>query len=422
MIIRSKIPQPKTGFFSLMIWPFVKIKAFIDGVYQGLLSMIWAELFKNEANQFSELTHIVAFLILSIFSMLFYHFEGLEDTVILTFCVLWLIDNYLTKLSFKTDKYERIVLESKNSDLTWKNFTPGESVINEQFKQTDITQISLTPTMHIGGAFRVVQAQVWRIFIVIHDLDGYLIYEEKNFTRALKKARDLAHNFKVPLEITNSVGYGDYVAEKISSFGSHHRQTDSNNLWKINQASTMVQIDKKLSVAMVKKVIKSVLKEAGVFLFMVIMAGVMVRFGMLLTFLIGPKIGLESPTLVLYISFTGVLSFFSPKVDFISLFTLAFTMAILLYSGFQHSREHRITISHKWLQYRLKGQAIAQLVTKEINQLILLREPKPALLIIDQSDKCIEINKLEDEEEGEALYHQLLEQLDNFKRKKVLKT
>ncbi|HIE02663.1 MAG TPA: hypothetical protein EYP59_20660 [Thiotrichaceae bacterium] len=342
------------------------MKAFIDEVYQGLLSMIWAELFKNEANQFSELTHLIAFLVLSVLSMIFYHFEGLEDIVILTFFVLWLIDTYLTKSGFKTDKYERIVLELKNADLIWKSFTPGERVIKEQFKPADITQISLAPTTHIGGAFRVVQAQVWRIFIVIHDLDGYLIYEEKNVTRAIKKARDLAHYFKVPLEIGNSVGNGDYVAEKISTFGSHYRQTDSSHLWKTAQTSTTRQIYKKFSLAMVKKVIKSVLKEAGVFLFILIMAGVMVRFGMLLTFLIGPQIGLQSPTLVLHISFTGVLRFFAPKIDFISLITLVFAITMLLYSSFQHSREHRITINHKLLQYRIKGQAIAQLVTKNI--------------------------------------------------------
>ncbi|MEK8021542.1 MAG: hypothetical protein VSS75_032100 [Candidatus Parabeggiatoa sp.] len=416
MIIRSKIPQPKTGFFSLMIWPFVKMKAFIDEVYQGLLSMIWAELFKNEANHFSELTHIIAFLILSVLSMLFYHFEGLEDIVILSFFALWLIDTYLTKLGFKTNKYERIVLDINNSDLTWKSFTPGEAVFKEQFKRADITKISLAPITHIGGAFGVVQAQVWRIFIVIHDLDGYLIYEEKNFTRALKKARHLADDFKVPLKITNSVGKGDYVAEEMSPFRNQYRQADSNTLWKTIQTSTTVQIYKKFSVTLVKKMLKSVLKEAGVFLFLVIMAGVMVRFGMLLTFLIGPKIGLESPTLVLYISFTGVLSFFAPKIDYISLMTLAFAIAMLLYSGFQHSREHRITINHKLLRYRIKGQAIAQLVTKDINQLILLREPKPALLIIGHSDKCIEIDKLEDDEEAEALYHQLLKQLEHFKR------
>jgi hypothetical protein len=413
MIIRSKIPQPKTGFFSLIIWPFVKIKAFIDEIYQALLSMIWAELFKNQANQYSELTHLIAFLVLSVLSMLFYHFEGLENMIILTFLVLWLIDTYLTKSGFKTEKYEQIILDLQNSDLIWKSFTPGEAVIKEQFKRTDITQISLVPTTHIGGAFRTVQAQVWRIFMIIHDLDGYLIDEEKHLTRALKKARNLAQEFNVPLQIANSVGNEDYVAEKISTFNSHYRQT--NSLWKTVQTSTTVKIDKKFSMTRLKKIIKSALKEAGVFLFMVIMAGVMVQFGLLITFLIGPKIGLESPTLVLSISFTGVLSFFAPKIDWLSLITLAISIFMLLYSGFQHSREHRITINHKWLQYRIKGQSIAQIATKDINQLILLKEPKPVLLIIGHSGKSIEINKLEDDDEGEELYHHISKQLEKFK-------
>ena len=111
----------------------------------------------------------------------------------MAFFVLWLIDSYLTKSGSKTDKYERIVLESNNSDLSWKSVTPGKSVITEQFRRADMTQISLVPTTFIGGAFNVVQAQVWRVFIILHDLDGYLIYEEKNFTRALKKARDLGY-------------------------------------------------------------------------------------------------------------------------------------------------------------------------------------------------------------------------------------
>lgn len=414
MIIRSKIPQPQTGLFSLIIWPFVKMKAFIDEIYQGLLSMIWAELFKNEANQFSELTHIIAFLVLSVLSMLFYHFEGLEDIIILTFLGLWLVDVYLAKSS-QTNKYEQIVLEINNSDLIWKSATPGARAVREEFKRAEITQISLVPTTYIGGAFGVVQAQVWRIFIVVHDADGYLIYEEKNFSSALKKARDLAHNFKVRLEIANSVGNGDYVAEKMSTL-SHYGQSNSGSLWKVSKASTAVKIYKKFSFTLVKRIFKSVLTEAGVFLFMVIMAGVMVRFGMLLTFLIGPYLGLESPTLVLYFSFTGVLSFFAPKIDYISLITLILSIAMLLYSGFQHAREHRITINQKRLQYYIKRQTITQLVTKDINQLILLKAPKPALLIVDHADKYIQIDKLEDEEEGEELYHQILKQLEYFNR------
>ena len=413
MIIRSKIPQPKTGLFSLIIWPAVKMKAFVDEIYQGLLSMIWAELFKNEANRFSESTHLIAFLVLSVLSMLFYHFEGLEDGIILTFLGLWLIDVYLTKSS-GTNRYEQIVLEINDSDLIWKSATPREQTVKEEFKQTDISQISLVPTRYTGGAFGAVQTQAWRIFIVVHDSDGYLIYEEKNFTSAFKKARNLARAFKVRLEIANSVGNGDYVAEKMSTV-SHYRQTNSSSLWKTTQTSGTVRICKKFSVTLVKRIIKSVLTETGVFLFMVIMAGVMVRFGLLLTFLIGPYIGIESPTLVLYFSFTGVLSFFAPKIDYISLITLILSIAMLLYSGFQHSREHRIIINQKRLQYYIKGLTIKQLVTKDINQLILLTGPKPALLIIDHSDKCIEIDKLEDEEEGEELYHQILKQLGNFK-------
>jgi hypothetical protein len=393
------------------------MKAFVDEVYQGILRMIWAELFKNEAEQFSELTHLIAFLVFSLLSMLFYHFEGLEDTVILSFFVLWLIDTYFTKQGLKTNKYERIVLEIKESDVIWKSFTPGESVIKEQFKRAEISQISLVPITHLGGAFRTVQAQVWRIFIIINDIDGYLIYEEKSLTRAFKKARDLADSFKVPLEIANSEGNGEYAADKISTVGNRYRQSDDSNVWKTVQTATRVQIYKKFSSATAKKVAKSMLAEAGVFLFIVIMAGVMVRFGMLLTFLIGPTIGIESPTLVLYLSFTGVLSFFAPKIEWTSLVALTFAIGMLVHSGFQHSREHRITINHKWLRYCIKGQAITQLSTPDINQLILLKEPKPALLLIDTHDKFIQIDNLENEEECEELYYRLLEPLDKFKTK-----
>jgi hypothetical protein len=408
MIIRSKIPQPRTNnFFSLIIWPFVKMKALVDEVYEGLLSMIWAELFKHEEKQFSELTHFIAFLVLSIFSMLFYHFEDLEDIVVLSFFALWLIDVYFTKRGLKTNQYERIILEIKDSVVTWKNITPSKRVIKEQFKQAEITQISLSPLTLMGGAFRTVQAHVWRVFIIIKDVDGYLIYEEKNATRAIKKGRDLAQHFNVPLEIAHSEGQGEYAAEKISTFG----KTGYSNLWQTTQTATTVKIDKTFSITTVKKVLKSILAEAGVFLFIVIMAGVMVRFGLLLTFLIGPTIGIESPTHVLHISFSGVLSFFAPKIDWISLVAFSFAIMMLISSGWKHSQAHRITIDKKLLRYRIKGQAIAQLSTQNIKQLILLREPKPALLLIEDHGRLLEIDHFEDEEEYEELYYCLLEQL-----------
>jgi len=408
MIIRSKIFQPRTvHFFSLIIWPFVKMKALVDEVYEGLLSMIWAELFKQEEKQFSELSHFIAFLVLSVFSMLFYHFEDLEDIVVLSFFALWLIDVYFTKRGLKTNQYERIILEINDSVVTWKNITLSKRVIKEQFKQAEITQISLSPLTLMGGAFRTVQAHVWRVFIIINDVDGYLIYEEKNATRAIKKGHDLAQHFNVPLEIAHSEGQGKYAAEKMSTF----RKTGYSNLWQTTQTATTVKIDKTFSIATVKKLLKSVLAEAGVFLFIVIMAGVMVRFGLLLTFLIGPTIGIESPTLVLHISFTGVLSFFAPKIEWISLVALSFAIMMLIQSGWKHSQAHRITIDKKWLRYRIKGLAIAQLSTKNIKQLILLREPKPALLLIEHHGRLLEIDDLEDEEEYEELYYRLLEQL-----------
>jgi hypothetical protein len=406
MIIRSKIPQTSTSFFSLIIWPFVKMKVFVDRIYQSLLSMIWAELIKHEEKQYSELSHFIAFVVLSVFSMLFYHFEDLEDVVVLSFFALWLIDSYLTKRQFQANKFERIVLETQNYDVIWKSFTPGKGLIKERFKRADVSQVYIAPTTLMGGAFHTVQAQVWRIFLVTHE--GFLIYEEKNATRALKKARELREYFKVPLEISNSQGNGDYAASVFR--GSQHR-----SIWKIAQTASAVQIYKTFSIATFKKLIKSVLNEAGVFLFIVIMAGVMLRFGMLLTFLIGPKIGLESPSFTLNISFTGVLSFFAPKIDWITVIVFAFAFAMLFYSGWQHSREHRIIIDKKLLRYRIAGQHIAHLSTQEIEQLILLSTPKPALLIIDCHDKLIKIDRLEDEEEYEELYCHLLGKLDKFK-------
>lgn len=82
-------------------------------------------------------------------------------------------------MGFKTNQYERIILEIKDSVVTWKNIIPSKRVIKEQFKQAEISQISLSPLTLKGGAFRTVQAHVWRVFIIINDVDGYLIYEEK---------------------------------------------------------------------------------------------------------------------------------------------------------------------------------------------------------------------------------------------------
>jgi hypothetical protein len=412
MIIRSKISLPSTSLFSLIIWPFVKMKDFVDQIYQSLLSMIWAELIKHDEKQYSDLTHFIAFVILSVFSMLFYRFEDLEDTIILSFFALWLIDSFLNKRQFQAKRFERVVIETKNADIIWKLFTPKKGFIKKQFKRAEVSQISIAPITLLNGAFHTMQAQVWRIFIVTNDDDGFLTYEEKNLTRAIKKARELRDYFKVPLEIANSDGKGEYAAEKISVFGGSHID---DNIWKIDQSSTAVKIYKKFSLASIKKLTKSVLNEAGVFLFIVIMAGVMIRFGMLLTALIGPKIGLESPTLTLNISFTGILSFFSPKIDWQSLIAFAFAIAMLFYSGWKHSREHRIIIDQKLLRYSFAGQHLAHLSTQDIQQLILLRAPKLALLIIDRDDKLIEIDNLEDEEEYEELYDALLEQLNKFK-------
>ncbi len=465
LIIYSDVLQPRTHIFWGVVWLLIKIKAFIEQFYRAILALVWRE-FKHSSNDssstttnlfiifscfsillivFPELSNffpesllklffilflislmnfigshdifndphsqefLLAFILLFIFSLLFYRFENLDATIIALFFLLWGSHFYLVKRCLKTRCREKIWTKIQATEIIWQYQQIDKKKLEKRWQRANVTQIYVVPFDYTEGIFHLFPISVWQVFLILPNDNGVLIFEASTAQQALQKAAYLKKHLKVPIEIANSEGQGDYVADRLTAIPHHYAK--NHNLWKSQENANTIAIYKCFSWNMVSQTLKSILSESGIFLFTILLTVVMRQLGQMLLLIVQPNFDLTMQT-SLQITKKEWLHF-----DFgwlLDLTEFTFAISALLYSGWKHSRRHQLLIKRRLLSYQVANQTIAWISLKESYQLLLVRAPRLVLLLIDSHHRVIEIDHLENEEEYEILYRNLLFQLQRL--------
>lgn len=259
------------------------------------------------------------------------------------------------------------------------------------------------------GIFHLFPISIWQVFLILPNDHGVLIFEASTAQPALQQAAYLKKHLKVPIEIANSEGQGDYVADRLTVIPPYYAK--NHNLWQSQENTNTVTIYKRFSWSTVSQTLKNILGESGIFLFTILLTVVMRQLGQMLLLTVQPYFELTMPI--------------SPQItkeewlhfDFgwlLDLTDFTFATSVLLYSGWKYSRRHQLLIKHRLLSYQVANQTIAWISLKESYQLLLVRAPRLVLLLIDSHHRVIEIDHLENEAEYEILYRNLLFQLQRL--------
>ena len=409
----AKIPTYRLNLFARVVGPLLWVKNYIDELKDDILQMIWRELFKNERDH-DQTTHFLAFAGFSIFCLVAY--QGFEDYMVYFFYALWPLDYVVGRYSFKRSGYERVSLKLQAAELTWQSRN-ARGLLTEKydFKPSQVRGVVVRGTLYEGNAYSSVKTHAWEVFIQTAGLEQeeWIIHHEARLQQALRKAVVLARTFDVPLNVADSCGQGSFAETQVEPMAEFTKHT----LWRSTDRADGFAIHKSPRTVDVFKLIRAVLDEAGSFIFIAVMSGVMERYGMFLTWMLGPRLGFADPfMLYLDFSFKGIWGFFAPDLDWEFVSILTITALAIFYSAWKTARHQVFTLTSHHLTYQFGNQREVVLPRAEIRHILLLYTPEPILLLVSKNQMLL-LDNFYDTEEQEELYAKLLAGFDKTAHK-----
>jgi hypothetical protein len=144
-----------------------------------------------------------------------------------------------------------------------------------------------------------------------------------------------------------------------------------------------------------------VFQTSGFLLFLLIMEGVLFRYGILLNWMLGPYLGVQGPALYLDLSFSGILGLFTPEGGWLEMIEVTAVVGLMLSQAWRMSRRKCLTIDSHMTTYEIGRATVGKLLTPDLEFPLFISEPEPLLLILDQKS-AIEIADLQTTYEFQA--------------------
>lgn len=382
VIYRARITRNKVGAYKYVMWPFVRLKNAAEYIFDHLAGMIWQELM-GKAPNYSQVAQFAAFLVFSLIAYtLWYIPEYSYKFFLTTGFILWLVDRFLTKRAIlQTPREIQITLKhGAHGMLVWRRKYPSGEADMLQFERHEIAELTVMREMLASGAFDVVTGAVWRLYVTLHDGAVLLLDEHADILQTLKRARQMAQHLDVPVVFEHSEGASPFAAKTVQAV----RKPGSSGHIVMQRGSKAVTLTAAWNLNSVGTLVNRMLRRSGFLIFLLMVEGFMVKYGLLLNWLINPYLGLDSPDFPIELSFTGVFSLFAPENDWKEWLKLGLILALMLYQGFRMSRKKSVSIAPDSTAVVVGNRRLATLSTRQVDFPLLFTEPLPYLLFMDE--------------------------------------
>jgi hypothetical protein len=419
ILYQSVITFQEVGFYKYIVWPFVKVKNAVESIFKTIFGMIWSELMGQKYTP-SQTAQLIAFFIFSGAAFMMSHVpDYVGDVALWSGVAIWFFDRFLAQHAyFHTAKQERLLLKRKNAEqLTWERINPDGDVDKVDFTAHDMIQISLVQNEVLGGAFQEVVGVVWKIFLSGDDGGELLLDQQEEVIQAVNRAKKLAGVLNVPVKFLDSEGDSELAVDNlkaITTIGSFKQNFRAAGTVGRHEDTTGFHVFSIWNRSNIMLLFRNVLYRSGFLLFLLIIDGVMWRYGNLLNWLIGPWFGIEDTELSLDLSFTGVLSILAPSGGWRAMLKLAIAIGIMVYQGWKMSQRKSLVIDSQKTTYSIGRRLIAELSTADIELPLLVTSPAPLLLVMDQKT-AIEIDNLQTINEFRAFAAGMIEGIKKFR-------
>ncbi len=397
----------ETGAYQYVLWPIVKFKQIVEAIFDTILTTIWNELMgakyqPGQAGQF------VAFIIFSVLAFAMPHIpDGAKDIALFVGIVCWLCDRFLAQYVYlQTVKLEKIFLTRKDeSQMLWKKIDATDEAFSIDFDRHSIDGLSIQQEKRFGGAFQDELDSVWQLVLCLDDGADLLLDEREELMPLIKSAKKLAQELELSLAFAGSEGEGSLAAEESALAKSTIKMSlkhFSPGKVGVEQIDGVIELSSRWNLKSLSRFLSTTIHQSGFLLFLLVMEGVLLRYGTLLNWMIGPYFGIHGTRLVLNISFRGVLSIFSPDAGLLDLAEISVALGVMVYHGWKISRPKRVSIDAQKLRYFVGRRSQGELNTPELESPLFIAFPEPFILIMDQQ-QSVQIEQLQTENEYRGL-------------------
>jgi hypothetical protein len=402
--------QYEISVYKKVIFPLVWLKVFFASLFQSIRQVIWAELIQGKKIE-NEITNLILFGVFCILSLVTYYLQNYTQVILISFVLIWMFDYF-----FATNQYNNLeesptisLKQIKDSDeFHYQMDLINHHPVKIKFIEGEIKQIYILPTEITGGAFEETMGIVWQCFLLLYNDKILLINEAKNPHEILNQAKEFKtiFNLNIPIIFKYSEGNNPYSEANLPN--SLIKPTKTIRC-QVNERKYHIYSQWNLENSWL--LLKQVFSESGFFLFVLIMAGFMIKFGGWVNFFVANYLGFEIPVLVVY----NLGEWFDPQWQTLDLLEFAIAILIIIVKGWEVSKEKHFYIDKYYLKFFINNKKIAQLKTKEIETVLLLNKPQLSLLILD-TEQGLQITELQQKIQFSTLLLKLEEGLSYFQK------
>ena len=270
---------------------------------------------------------------------------------------------------------------------------------------SEVNHISILQVDRKEGAFQQKVATVWQSSVRFNDQSELLLSEDHHLTQAMKKVRYVSKllgvQFKFKYEHGNEAATETFKKNELGE-----------NI-KVELKGNSLRISTKWTSNMRLGFILQILKESGFFLFLLVVTGVMIKFGGLLIFLYERFYGSGMPSVNMEFSFLGILSVFEPDWDAVDIVEYAFAMALIMRKTMLLAQPQYVSIDSALTSHYINDNLAGECKTGEIDSVSLLTNPEPAI-VVSNSNSSLEVRNLKSMKEFNSFFHKIREGIEKF--------
>jgi len=270
---------------------------------------------------------------------------------------------------------------------------------------SEVNHISIFQTDRKGGAFQEKVATVWQSSVRFNDNSELLLSEDDHLVQAMRKARYVSKLLGVPFKFKH-----DQDSETDTETISNNELGEN---VKVELTDNRLKISTKWTSNMRLGFILQIVKESGFFLFLLVVAGVMIKFGGLLIFLYDRFYGSGMPAVNMEFNFLGVLAVFEPDWDAVDIGEYALAMGLMIRKTLLLAQPQSVSIDRALTRYYINDRLAGECKTGEIDNISLLTHPEPAIVVLN-SNSALEVRNLKSMKEFNSFFHHIREGMKRF--------
>ena len=415
VLMATKIPYDADGLFPKLIYPLAIAKIYVETVYCKMLGLIWDELFKGKRD-LNQTGNFIAFLVFCVFSLLMYHIDDYVGYVIAALAAVWFLDMQLARYKYRNgerNEFIRLLKSPRGKIILRKSNPDGEVEFEVELTPSEVNHLSISQVERKGGAFQETVATVWQSSLSFNDESKQLFSEDNDLSRALKKVRYLSKLLRVKFHFEHSQN----VEPATQSIRGKNAEDDI----KVEAKNNRFKISTRWTSNMRLRFIALILRESGFFLFLLIVAGVMIKFGGLLIFLYDRFYGSGMASVNMEFNFIGIISVFEPDTDPVDIVEYAAAVTLLMRKTLLLARPQHVTIDSATTRYYVNENLEGECKTAAIDHVSLLTSPEPTI-VLSNPDSSIVVKNLKSMQEFKSFFQKIREVMEKFKATSIKKS